>query len=231
MKDNGKKILIYTRYILPVLSHIVMIAMFFVPSYIFILDGKAGNRMSLANFISAYWEKSRDVLFGTAEHTGSDELFAKIMFVMIIAFAIFFVVSFAISIWTAIVAFRVFLSNDEDSAESGRKFFVVFVPNRIIACVFSSIGILISTIPYFITPLTSLTGATVVKMVLEFADTLTVGGILLVICLVFSVGCSYVEKYMGVDVFKKDKVDDEESDLFDDEEDEQLEDDMFDDED
>ena len=227
MKDNGKKILIYTRYILPVLSHIVMIAMFFVPSYIFILDGKAGNRMSLVDFISAYWEKSRDVLFGTAEHTGSDELFAKIMFVMIIVFAIFFVISFAISIWTAIVAFRVFLSNDEDSAERGRKFFVVFVPNRILACVFSSIGILISTIPYFITPLTSLTGATVVKMVLEFADTLTVGGILLVICLIFSVTSSYIEKYMDVDVFKKDRVDDD--DLFDDEDEDNEE--SFDDED
>ena len=216
MKENSKKILIYTRYLLPVLSHIVMIVMFFVPAYIFIVDGKAGNQMSLADFVSAYWEKSRDVLFGTADYAGADVLFAKIMFTMIIVFAIFFIVSFAISVWMAIVAFRVFLSNDEESAEKGRKFFVVFVPNRIVAFILSGIGVCIATIPYFIYPLTSLTGAGAVKMVLETADTLSIGIVLLVISLLLSVSSSYMEKYMDVDIFKKEETDDDE--LFDDEE-------------
>ena len=209
MKENGKKILIYTRYILPVLSHIAMLFMFLVPSYTFIVDGKAGERMSLADVISAYWEKSREVLFGAVEHTGSDEVFSKIMFTMIIVFAIFFVVSFAISVWTAIVAFRVFLSNSEDSAERGRKFFLVFVPNRIVAFILTSIGIFISTIPYFMSPITSLTGGSIVKMVLESIDPFWVGIILIIISFVFSVMTSYIEKYLDVDIFKKDKNEDD----------------------
>ena len=229
MKENSKKILIYTRYIFPVLSHIAMIVMAFVPSYIFIIDGKAGDRMSLVKFISLYWEKCRDVLFGMAEHSESDVIFAKIIFTMIIVFAIFFLVSFAISVWTSIVAFRVFLSDDEESAERGRRFLVVFVPNRIVAFILSGIGICISLIPYCIKPLTALTGAGDVKMVLEFADMLFIGTVLLIVSLILTVASSYLEKYMNVDIFEKVKVEDGEDDEEDKDEDDDYE--LFDEED
>ena len=238
MKENGKKILIYTRYIFPVFSHIAMLVMAFVPSYIFIVGGKAGDRMSLFKFISLYWEKCREVLFGVAEHSESDVIFAKILFTMIIVFSILFIFSFAISVWTAIVAFRVFLSDDEESAERGRRFLLVFIPNRIVAFILSGIGICISMIPYCIKPITSLTGAGAVKMVLEFADVLFVGIVLLIISLILTVVSSYLEKYMNVNIFEKVKGEEDEEDEeeyddeeYDEEEDEDGESELFDDED
>lgn len=227
MRGNAKKILIYARYALPVLSHIVMLVMFFVPSHRFIVGGAVGDCMSLADFISAYWEKSRDVLFGTgSEYTVSDETFSKIMLVAIILFAIFFIVSFAISIWMAIVSFRYFLSDNDEAAEKWRSLFVVFVPNRIVAFILSGIGITIALLPYFITPLSTLTGAGTVDMVLEAPDTLTIGLILLIVSLIVSVCSAFVEKYVGADVFKKLQTDDEtDEDEQEDEEDDPFEDD------
>ena len=219
MRGNAKKILIYTRYALPAFSHLVMLVMFFVPSYRFIVGGQPGDCMSLGDFIGMYWEKSRDVLFGSGgEYTVSDETFSKIMLAGIIVFAILFIISFAISIWTAIVAFRVFFGEDEETAEKWRSFFVVFVPNRIVAFILSGLGITISLLPYFITPLSTLTGAGTVDMVLEAPDTLTIGLVLLIISFIVTVCSCYVEKYIGVDVFKKletseeEKEDDEEED-------------------
>ncbi len=212
MRGNAKKILIYTRYALPVFSHIVMLVMFFIPSYRFIVGEEVGDCMSLSDFISTYWDKSRDVLFGTSgDYTGSDETFSTIMFAGIILFAIFFIVSFAISAWTAIVAFRVFLSDNEESAEKWRSYFVVFIPNRIVAFILSGLGILISLLPYFITPLSTLTGSGTVDMVLEAPDMLTVGLVLLIVSLIVSVVSSYVEKFIDVDVFKKLDDDDDEA--------------------
>ncbi len=214
MKGNAKKVLIYVRYALPAFLHIVTFVMFFIPVYRF----GVGDCMSLTDFISLYWDKTRDVLFGTGgDYTGSDETFATIMFAAIIIFAILFIVSFVISVWTAIVAFRVFLCNDEDSAERWRRFFVVFVPNRIIAFILSSLGITITLLPYFITPLSTLTGSDTVNMVLEGPDAFTIGLVLLLLLLILSVCSSYVEKYVGVDVFQKlDNGEEDDEDPFDD---------------
>ena len=216
MKGNAKKILIYTRYALPVLSHIVMLVMFFIPTYRF----GVGDCLSLTDFISLYWDKSRDVLFGLSnDYTASDETFATIMFSAIIIFAIMFIISFVISVWTAIVAFRFFLSDDEESAEKWRRLFVVFVPNRIVAFILSGLGIFIALLPYFITPLSTLTGSGTVSMVLEAPDALTVGLILLVVSFILSVSSSYIEKYIDVDVFEKldeDEVDEDEDPFEDD---------------
>lgn len=218
-QENFKKIFIYVRYILPVLFHFAIIITAFIPSYRFIVGTEVGDVMSLSEFISLYWEKTRDVLFGASgDYTGSDEVFSGILFGAIILFAVLFIVSFAVSVWNAIVAFRVFLSDDEESAERGRKIFLAFVPNRIVATVLTSLGFFITLLPYFIAPISSLTGADKVTMVLETVDSLTVSAILFSLCGMVSTVSSYFEKDMGADVFAKEKREE------DDEEDESEED-------
>lgn len=212
-KENAKKIFIYGRYLFPIFFHIAIITTAFIPSYRFIVDGGVGEAVSLFDFISLYWEKTRSVLFGTAgEYTGSDEVFSTIMFSAIIIFAILFLISFAIAVWNAIVAFRVFLSDDEESAERGRKFFLVFVPNRIVAVILTSLGFFVTLLPCFIAPLSSLTGAGTVKRVIETVDPLLVASVLTVLLCAISVVSAYFEKELSVDIFAKDEPDDDEDD-------------------
>lgn len=225
-KENAKKFFIYGRYLFPIFFHIAIIVTAFIPSYRFIVDGDVGEAMSLKDFISLYWEKSRNVLFGTAgEYTGSDEVFSTIMFSAIIIFAILFLIAFAISVWNAIVAFRVFLSDDEESAERGRKFFVVFVPNRIVSVILTSLGFFITLLPYFISPISSLTGAGTVKLVIETIDPLLLAAVLIVVFCIISIASAYFEKEMSVDIFAKDTSDGEDEDDEDDEEDDDEDDD------
>ena len=110
-----------------------------------------------------------------------------------------------------------------------RRILCVLLILVIIAFILSGIGICISLIPYCIKPLTALTGAGDVKMVLEFADMLFIGTVLLIVSLILTVASSYLEKYMNVDIFEKVKVEDGEDDEEDKDEDDDYE--LFDEED
>lgn len=144
MKGNTKKYLIYIRYSLPIFALLITTVMLFVPSYRFIFSGKLGERMSVATLISNSWEQARGILFGTAEHTDAAMIFSKILFTLIILSVLLLLFSICVSIWSAIVAFRCFLDDDEEDAEKFRRIFTVFVPNRIVLCILSSIGLVIA---------------------------------------------------------------------------------------
>lgn len=210
MKKKSKEILIYIRYLLPIIVSFAIIIMLFVPSYRFIFSGEVGDRMSTATLISNSWEQARNVLFGTSEQTDAAIIFSRTLFVLIIILVIALLLSLAVSIWTATVALRYFLSSDEDSAERARRVFCVFVPNRIILSFFSVLGLAISCLPYLMRPLYSFTYSQNVSVVLEAPDSLIVGGVLVLALIVLSIISAPVEKALDADIFKK-NIDDAES--------------------
>ena len=184
--------------------YIAIFAMLFVPSYRFIFSGKAGEIMSGSTLISNSWEQSRSVLFGAGDHTGSAIIFSRTLFSLIIVSAVLFLFSLAISIWGAVIALRCFLSDNEDVAERDRRVFCVFVPNRIILTLLSTLGLAIVALPYLMRPLYAFTYSQNVTVVLEAPDALIVGSVFSVAVIILSVICSYFEKSFDADIFKKD---------------------------
>lgn len=205
MKGNTKKYLIYIRYSLPIFALLITTVMLFVPSYRFIFSGKLGERMSVATLISNSWEQARGILFGTAEHTDAAMIFSKILFALIILSVLLLLFSICVSIWSAIVAFRCFLDDDEEEAEKFRRIFTVFVPNRIVLCILSSIGLVIAIFPYLMKPIYAFTYSQQVTAVLEAPDALIVGGALMLTSCIISIICSYIEKELEADIFDKGK--------------------------
>ena len=175
MNNNIKKYLIYIRYSLPAVSLLAILGMLFVPSYRFIFSGKAGERVSAAELLINSWDRVREALFGNLEQTNATITFSRIVFALIIAFAVIFIISFAVSVWSAIVAFRCFLSNNEESAENDRRIFCVFIPNRIVLTALTSVGGAIALFPYLMPWLYSILSENI-SFVLEAPDALTVGG-------------------------------------------------------
>ncbi len=205
INENAKKYLIYIRYLLPIIALIIIFSMLFVPSYRFIFSGKAGEQLSTATLISNSWEQVRSILFGTEEQKSPDLIFARIVFALIIAFAVLYVFALVMAIWSAVVAFRCFLSDDEDSAEKGRRLFIAFCPNRIVLFICNLAGLAIAVFPYCMRPIYGSVYSEHVVPVLEAPDACWVGAILLVACGVFSAVSAIMEKKFGVDIFKKDK--------------------------
>ena len=205
INENAKKYLIYIRYLLPIIALIIIFSMLFVPSYRFIFSGKAGERLSTATLISNSWEQVRNILFATEEQKSSDLIFARIVFSMIIAVTVLYVFAFAMAIWSAVVAFRCFLSDDEESAEKGRRLFIAFCPNRIVLFICNLAGLAIAVFPYCMRPIYGGVYSEHVVPVLEAPDSFGVGTLVLVLCGILSVISVIMEKKLDVDIFKKDK--------------------------
>ena len=202
MKNNTKKYLIYLRYLLPIVTYIAIFAMLFVPSYRFVTATVSDESVSSAELISLNWDSVRNVLFGNEEHTSAEILFAKSCFPLIIILVILLLFSLAISIWSAIAVLRWFNSEDEESAERERRLFCVFIPNRIVLTVLTSLGGAIVIFPYALAYLNTVYSVrTAVYLVAP--DALIVGAILLLAIVILSVACSSFEKGFNADFFKK----------------------------
>ena len=179
--------------------------MLFVPSHRFAYSGTADDIMSVARLISNSWERSREVLFGVADQTNAAIIFSRTLFVLIIVLTLLALLSLFISVWAAIVAFKCFLSDDEEDSERARRVFIAFVPNRIVLCILSALGLVIATLPYLMTPLYAFTYSQKVTAVIEAPDALIVGGVLFVASCIISIICAPIEKFFDADIFRKDK--------------------------
>lgn len=211
MKSNFKKILIYIRYLLPIPTLLAIFGMLFVPAYRFAYSGTTTDRVSTWDLLLSNWESTRTVLFGTAEATADKMFFSWVVFPTIIIFAILFLLSLAVSVWSAVIAFICFLSNNEESAERDRKFFCVFIPNRIVLTLLTSIGGAVSLLPHLLAHLNTVYSIKT-TLVLEAPDALIIGGTLILCVIVLSIVCARFERAFDADIFKKEKPADESSD-------------------
>lgn len=204
-KQNAYLACIYIRYALPVISLLAIFAMLFVPAHRFIFSGKAGEKISVARLILNSWDQSRNVLFGTADQTDAAIIFSRALFIILIVLAVLYIISLAISVWSAFTAFRFFLSDDEEASEKQRRIFCAFIPNRIALCASNLLGLAIAALPYIMTPLYDLTYSQKVTAVLEppFIDSLIVGGVLLMVSFILSAFSAPIERAFSADIFVK----------------------------
>ena len=206
MKKDNKRfltILIYLRYILPIVALLAMFAMLFLPSYRFVFDGDAGTDISVMKLLSISWEETRTVLFGTGDTSDAAVSFSRTLFTVIIVTVVLFLISLAVSVWTAIVAFKCFFSDDEEASENWRLSLCVFLPNRIVLCILSSLGLLIAMLPHFMPPLYSWTYSKTVRVALVAPSALIIGGVLILGSIILSIICAPIEKRFDADIFKK----------------------------
>ena len=201
MKNNTKKYLIYLRYLLPIATYIAILAMLLVPAYRFVTTS-VGEAVSSAELMSLNWDSVRNILFGTGEHSAEEILFARGCFALIIILVALLLLSLAVSIWSAIVVLRWLIVDDEESAEHDRKILCVFIPNRIVLTVLTSLGGAITLFPYVLAYLNTLYSVrTTVYLVAP--DALIVGSVLLLAAAILSGVCSAFEKEFDADAFKR----------------------------
>lgn len=202
MKNNTKKYLIYLRYLLPIVAYIAILAMLFVPAYRFVTTSVGKEVVSSAELIALNWDSVRNTLFGAGEYSAEEILFSRACFSLIIIFVVLLLLSLAVSIWSAIVALRWFGSDDDESAENDRKFLCVFIPNRIVLTILTSLGGAIALFPYVLAYLNTIYSVrTAVYLVAP--DALIVGSVLLLAVVILSVVCASFEKGFDADIFKK----------------------------
>ena len=97
------------------------------------------------------------------------------------------------------------LSDDEESAEKGRRLFIAFCPNRIVLFICNLAGLAIAVFPYCMRPIYGGVYSEHVVPVLEAPDSFGVGTLILALCGILSVISVIMEKKLDVDIFKKDK--------------------------
>lgn len=206
MRKQTKQKLIYLRYILPGVLIALMLIVAFLPCYRFIAEGELRETMSLSTLVSNSWEECREILFAKTGQTRGQLLFARTILIMIILFVILYIAALAVSIWSAIVAIKLFASDDEDGAERARLTFITFVPNRIILTLIQALAAPVALIPYFMPLIYRHALSLNVKFTLATVDPFIFILASLVAILTLSIITAPYERRFDADVFKKRKI-------------------------
>lgn len=132
-RNNAGKGIIYSRYILPLLSDLILITSMFIPCINYILDSEVKDKMSISMLIHNSWENSRYYLFSSQSNpTPEGTVFYKAVFITIIIAAILFLLAIAVDIFglTTII-------NEANSEEPGklRILYSTLIPNRFVLCI------------------------------------------------------------------------------------------------
>lgn len=205
MKKSSRIKLIYTRYILPPILLLITLAFMLIPSYRYVVEGRLNEATSPLALIVNSFDAARHVVFATAEQEAADILFSRTVMILIAVFSLMFLLAFAASVYSASVALRYFLSDDEQGAEKSRTFFITLIPNRIFLCVLHFLSIPLTLFPYLLPYLYKAIWSEYVGMALMAPDALIFALISAVTTVVLCGVSAKSEKILDVDVFKKSK--------------------------
>ena len=206
MKNATKKKLIYIRYVLPPIIMLLIPLLMLIPSYEYVVDGDYRGGVSAWSLIGDSFSSSRQILFGSGEHTLADTSFAQTMLILVLAFVLLYLIAFAASVYCSVVSMKYFFGRDEEKAERSRTLFVTFFPNRICITIAELLVLPLMLLPYFMPSLfESAYYLEDMDVTLLFAgpDALMIGGVLLLGIIALSVICAPMERQFGADVFKK----------------------------
>jgi hypothetical protein len=134
---------------------------------------------------------------------------------LVIVTAVLYLVALAVSVWSCYVALKLFMSDDEESAERSRTLFITFIPNRILLTAVQSLSLAVLVFPYLMPMLYSYTLGAKVGIALVAPDGLIFGVISLIAVAILSALTAPYERRFDADVFKKSRnslVNSEESD-------------------
>ena len=203
MKKETKQKLIYLRYILPAVFIFSLALIALIPTHIFVDAGASREPISLAALLSNSFEHGREILFAKANATVGEQAFARVLLSVAIVCLVLYIVALASAVWSAIVALKLFISDDEESVEKSRTLFITFFPNRIVLTVVEALSLAFTLFPYVMPAIYSHTLAYKVGFGLSAPDGLIFGVIFVAIIAVLSAICAPFERRFDADVFKK----------------------------
>ena len=205
MNKQTKQKLIYARYILPPVLILLILLLTFIPSYRYVAGGDARVPISLSTLISNSWEESRETLFVKSQNDVKPQelVFSKTMLGIILGSGVLYLIARAVAAWSAFVALKLFMSDDEDSAERSRTLFITFIPNRIVLTALEALALPMLAIPYIMPLVYAYTLGTRVGFTLAAPDGFIVLSVALVALCVLSALTAPYERRFDADVFKK----------------------------
>ena len=205
MNKQTKQKLIYARYILPPVLILLILLLTFIPSYRYVAGGEAREPISLSTLISNSWEESRETLFVKSQNDVKPQelVFSKTMLGIILGSGALYLIALAVAAWSAFVALKLFMSDDEDSAERSRTLFITFIPNRIVLTALEALALPMLAVPYIMPLVYAYTLGTRVGFTLAAPDGFIVLSAALVALCVLSALTAPYERRFDADVFKK----------------------------
>ncbi len=205
MKRDTQVRLIYTRYTLPPVLMLLMLATMFLPSYRYVMDGKLEDAVSPMTLLANSYNNTRLALFGTDKVAAESILFSRNVLITLIALVLISLVGIASAVYTCYAAMKYFRCTDKDAAEKAKILFSTICPNRIVLCVINTLSVAVALFPY-LTPFfyDQAYGARVI-LTLTMPDTLIFACISVAAIITLSIISAPLEKRLGADLFKKRK--------------------------
>ena len=205
-KTNKKQLLIYIRYLLPIVIVFLTLISLFIPCFLYTtVEGVDDDVYSLAGVISEYWDPVCNYAFFTVGDLDAATLkFSQTFIISFIVCLALFALSVASTIYVAVNAFRYF-KNSEDKSNS-RILFLTLVPNRIAAFLWQLFCIPLLLFPrYLIYMFLTIFGETATPT-LVFPEPLIIWGCLYVISVAFSIATASMETAQAMNPFAQRNV-------------------------
>ena len=203
MKKQTKQKLIYLRYLLPPVLILLLALVALIPTHVFVDAGNVHEKISLVSLLSNCFEQGREILFAKPNATVGEQSFAKVLLTVAIVSIVLYTVAFIVAIWSAVVAIKLFGSDDEEDAERSRTLFITFFPNRIILSAIEALAIPLTCFPYLVPLIYSYTLAYNVKVNLCAPDALIFAVLFIAAISVLSAITAPYERRFDADLFAK----------------------------
>lgn len=130
-KNTGRA-LIYSRYILPLLSDLILIISMFIPCINYILDNDVKDRISIFTLIQNSWDNARHYLFSSqSSPTPEGTAFYQAVFTTIIVVNLLFILALATDIFGLVAIIK---EDNSTSPGKARILYSTFIPNRFVLC-------------------------------------------------------------------------------------------------
>ena len=202
-KTNKKHLLIYVRYLLPIIFILLTFISLFIPCFLYTtVDGVDDDVYSLMGVLNEYWDPVCNYAFFSVGDLNTATLkFSQTFIISLIVFSALFAVAVASTIYIAINAFRYF-KNREDRSNS-RMLFLTLVPNRIVAFLWQLPCIPLLLFPRYIIYMFKTILGESATLTLKFPEPLIIWGILYIISIMFSIITSSMESAQGMNPFAK----------------------------
>lgn len=150
-KNNGMGV-VYARYILPIVSDIILAILMCLPVVRFLLNSELKEKMSLWGLISNAWNTSRTYIFSAGtEPNAEGKMFYTTVLVALIICMLLFIVSIAVNIFTLVCAGSVYASRADKSKDNViRNLYITFIPNRVAYIILRGLVLPIAFFPYLL---------------------------------------------------------------------------------
>ncbi|MBO5415606.1 MAG: hypothetical protein J6A83_03125 [Clostridia bacterium] len=135
MKKKQKGLwLVYTERIAPIVSHILLVILMFIPSVQYSINNEKRQVLSPWELLGTCWAKTREYLFSaSSQQTSEGKLFQQAVLVTVIILVLLFLIGIAVSIWASFVSLRYYKDKTpSEEAEKAKNIFTAIIPNRFV---------------------------------------------------------------------------------------------------